>query len=125
MRFFSHFQSMQGGLNPGGGGSDFSTGAWEPPLDIYEQREAYTIVVELPGFDKTQLEVELEGEVLTISGDRAKTVPQGTLHVHQMEIPYGRFTRRVRLPRGIDPDRIQAEYKDGYLLVEVPRSQTR
>ncbi len=100
----------------------FSPTDWEPPLDIYETEDKIVIVAELPGLRKDQVHVTVECTCLVIEGERPKRVPSRTVHVHQMEIPYGRFARRIQLPEGTDVEHIQAKFREGYLRIEVPRS---
>lgn len=71
--------------------------AWEPPVDIYETARDVRVVVALPGVTRTDLEVDLQGDMLVISGRR--TLPPGLRHatLHRLEIPHGRFERRIRL----------------------------
>ena len=103
----------------------FSPIEWEPPLDIYETDSKFVIIAELPGVKKDQVHVSVEQNILTIEGDRPKRVPSRTVHVHQMEIPSGRFARRIQLPAETDVERIEATFREGYLRIEVPRSVTR
>jgi len=98
---------------------------WQPLLDIYEGADGITIVAELPGVEKDQVSVCVEGQALRISGVRHKYVPTDTQRVHQMEIPYGPFSRTVDIPIGSDIDRIEAEYEHGYLTIKIPRKGAR
>ena len=83
------------------------------------------IIAELPGVKKDQVHESVDQNILTIEGERPKRVPSRTVHVHQMEIPYGRFARRIQLPAETDVERIEAKFREGYLRIEVPRSGTR
>ncbi len=96
--------------------------AWRPPVDIYEREDSILVIVELPGVDKEEISITVEENLLKITGVRPKTIPESTQHVHQMEIPYGRFARTVQLPSRADVDHIEAKYNEGYLTVEIPRS---
>jgi len=119
--YFSQIPSMMGSLHGGQRLGQPQSATWQPPVDVYEREDAIVIVVELPGVEKEQISVLVEGDVLKISGVRATRVPDGTRHVHQMEIAYGHFARYLRLSPAINPERINAEYKDGYLTIEIPR----
>lgn len=110
-------------LNPRPQMEAFSPADWEPPLDIYETGHTIVIIAELPGVKKDQVNVTVEQNILTIEGEREKRVPSRTVHVHQMEIPYGRFARRIQLPATADVENIQAKFREGYLKIEVPRSR--
>lgn len=94
---------------------------WEPPVDIYELEDRVLVVAELPGCPKDQVEVTLEGSRLKISARRARHLPEGTIRVHQMEIPTGRFARTVQLPPCSDVDRIEAKFDHGCLTIEIPK----
>ena len=98
--------------------------SWRPCLNMYELKDRYVICVELAGMDPSDIDVEADGEVLRIRGTRARpTVPDppGEVSVHLMEIDSGAFSRKVPLPGDIDPDRVSASYRHGYLWIELPR----
>ncbi len=120
-QFLNEFHGIFGGLGTGSALHGFRGNAWTPPIDVYEAESGFIIVAELPGFDKEALEVQVEQNTLSISGERAQRIPDGARHVHQMEIPCGRFARHIRLPEDIAVDAIDAEYKEGYLIIRLPR----
>jgi len=98
---------------------------WVPPLEVAERGDAYLIAAELPGVRENQVEVAFENNVLTIRGTKAPTfgTPQeGTLRVHVFERQIGAFERSVRLPEYVEGDRIEAQFADGVLLVNVPKA---
>jgi HSP20 family protein len=95
---------------------------WNPAVDIYE-REGHTIIkADLPGVDKKDIEVKLEGRILTLRGTRTsdEEVKEGSYYRH--EIFSGTFERSFTLDEGIDQDKIKAEYKDGVLRLEIPKT---
>ena len=118
---FYEMCAMMGGLGGQSRIQGGSASAWQPLVDIFERRDAILVVVEVPGADKDSLEVVVESGALKISGYRPKQLPEGTEHVHQMEIQYGPFTRILGLPEGVDVDRIEAKYEGGHLTIEIPR----
>jgi len=72
---------------------------WTPPIDVYETEDAVVIAVALPGVSADQLEVAIEDGVLVVAGER--TLPLGRDGIiHRLEIPHGRFERRIELPPG-------------------------
>lgn len=91
--------------------------SWEPPVDVFETAGEYRICVALPGVRSDQLQVLLDGRTLVIGGERSFPVAQGEeALVHRLELPYGRFERRIDLPptvAGIG----HREFADGCLLV--------
>jgi HSP20 family protein len=96
---------------------------WRPPTDVYETEDAFVVVVEVAGMRGTEISVTLEKGVLTIRGLR---IDKGDMKVyHQMEIAYGEFETRVKLPRRIEQDEIEATYSDGFLRVVMPKIQSK
>lgn len=72
---------------------------WEPPVDIFETREAVLVTVALPGVPADQLtELEVRGDELIVAGERRVPAPEEQVALHRLEIPHGRFQRRVTLP---------------------------
>ena len=82
-------------LHPRGGGSEPS---WEPPMDVIETEEEILILVALPGVDPD--EVELDGGTLVISGRRTLPAELRNARILRLELPQGRFERRITLPTG-------------------------
>ncbi len=72
--------------------------SWEPPVDIFETDEELRIIVALPGVDTRDLDVAIDGQTLVIAGLRRPPFDTRGAAVHRLEIPYGRFERRIRLP---------------------------
>lgn len=91
-------------------------GDWTPPLDAYVRDGNYVLRVDLPGVDPEDLDIQVEGRLLTIKGER-KFEEEG--HYHR-ETVHGKFERAVRLPAGIDADRIEARHRNGVIEVSVP-----
>jgi HSP20 family molecular chaperone IbpA len=74
--------------------------AWEPPFDMYETAEALWLVVALPGVPPERLEIRLDSAALAIAGVRPLPEFQRSAVLHRLEIPHGRFERRIELPAG-------------------------
>jgi HSP20 family protein len=89
-----------------------------PALDVRETEDGYLVLVDLPGVKSEDVAVELIDQVLTISGSRA---PMETGEAQRLERPSGSFVRRLTLPKGVDSDKVVAEYKEGVLEVRVPK----
>ena len=102
----------------------FSENAWAPHVDVYETRNEFIIKVELAGVRKEDIKVQLAGRVLTISGQRQDECPEQREHFHLMEISYGNFLRKLKLPDDIDCDNIQAVYESGILKLVLPKAAT-
>lgn len=78
-----------------------STASWEPPADVFVSGDEVSIVVALPGVLSTDVEVSTEGGEVVVRAQRPHPLEGGGQAVRQLEIPYGRFERRVRLPAGV------------------------
>jgi HSP20 family protein len=89
--------------------------AWVPLADVYEEAEHYVIALDLPGVDRSALEIDIEDERLSIRGNRV-IAERPEL---RGERPRGKFDRSFSLPPSIDPERIAAEYKEGVLYVRL------
>jgi HSP20 family protein len=90
--------------------------AWEPPVDLLETEEELWIVVALPGVAKEQLDVLVESGVLIVTGERPMPGRSRGTVIHRLEIPYGRFERRIELPSG-RYDVVRRELVDGCLTL--------
>src|SRR6202008_4991050 len=76
--------------------------------------------VELPGVDPKDVEIHVQGNTLTISGERTSTRETNEADYMQKEISYGSFTRSLVLPEGVDRERVSAEYRNGVLEITAP-----
>ncbi len=95
--------------------------AWEPPVDVLETDRAVLVLVALPGVDLDQAQITLDGGELVFSGVREFPAEMRTAIIHRLELPQGRFERRVRLP----PGRYSAIHRSdgkGCLLVTLKKS---
>jgi HSP20 family protein len=98
-------------------------GDWSPALDAFEDKEKYTVSVELPGMKKEDISVSVHDGMLTVSGERKSEKDGKEGLVHRTERYYGKFTRSVSLPATVHADKVSASYKDGVLTVEVPKAE--
>ena len=74
--------------------------SWEPPVDIFETERELWIIAALPGVELRDLDVSIDGQVLVVAGLRRPPFDTRGASIHRLEIPYGRFERRIRLPGG-------------------------
>lgn len=95
---------------------------WIPAADVYEDEREYLLALDLPGINREGLEVSLDEGRLAIRGDRAAV--EG-LHARRAERPQGRFVRTFSLPDAVDRASISADYKDGVLLLHLPKRDER
>jgi HSP20 family protein len=94
-----------------------------PPINIFQQGHDFVAVVELPGVNKNDIQLEAKGDTLRISGK--KTVDYGDkVSLHRRERVPGSFDRTIAMPVEIDPDRIKAESRDGILAIFIRRAES-
>ncbi|MGC9221329.1 MAG: Hsp20/alpha crystallin family protein [Solirubrobacteraceae bacterium] len=94
--------------------------AWAPALDVVREEGRLVVYADLPGVTPEDVKIEVQDDMLTISGEHAgASEQQGKNHVRR-ERRHGSFYRSMSLPAGVDPDRIQATTKNGVLEVIVP-----
>jgi HSP20 family protein len=98
-------------------------GLWAPPVDIVETDDALVMKVELPGFSKDDIQIELHDNRLTLRGERKYEKEVKEEQYRRRERAYGRFERSFLLPTVIDQDKVTAEFKDGVLELRLPKSQ--
>ena len=94
---------------------------WSPPTDAYETEEAYIVRMEIAGMREEDFEVTIENDTLLISGSRSD-LPERRAY-HQMEIRFGKFATAVGVPEPVNVDGAQAEYKDGFLTIILPKAK--
>lgn len=94
-----------------------------PPVNIAETEKSWCVSVELPGLHEKDIQVQLMGEQLLISGERKWEEEKRNKEYHTVESQYGSFERSIRLPANVrlDPENISATYKRGILEVTVPK----
>lgn len=100
---------------------EMSLGTWAPPVDISEDKDRITLTAELPGFSEDQVEVQMEGGVLTIRGERKFEEEKEGRNYHRLERSYGTFVRSFTLPNNVDRDQIRASFNNGLLEIEMPK----
>ncbi len=96
-------------------------GSLIPSLDVQETDDALTISAEMPGVEEKDIEVTIEDETLLIRGEKKTTHDESDDGYQMIERSYGTFERAVRVPRGIDPDKIDAKLANGVLSVTIPK----
>ncbi len=94
-----------------------------PPVDVYEEGEALVLKAELPGLKKEEINVEIAGHVVTISGKKEKEERVEKKDYHRYERASGSFSRSVTLPAEVQLDKVTAQLKDGVLEVRAPKTE--
>lgn len=98
-------------------------GEWRPAVDISETDDAVIVKAELPGLDPKDVEVSLSGDVLTIKGEKKEEKEEKTKSFHRVERSYGSFVRSVRLPTAVVTDKVEANFKNGVLSIDLPKAE--
>ncbi|MGE5569659.1 MAG: Hsp20/alpha crystallin family protein [Rhodospirillales bacterium] len=96
---------------------------WTPSVDISETDSEYLIKAEIPEVDKKDVKVTVQDGTLTIQGERRQEKEDKGRRYHRVERTYGAFMRTFDLPDGVDEDKLRAEFKDGMLLVHLPKTE--
>lgn len=99
-----------------------SGGGSYPPLNVFRKGDDFIVITELPGLDKSKLEVQVKGNTIRLAGTKSVTHPEKA-SVHRRERLAGRFDRAVALPVEVNPDAVKAEYRDGILALYLPRAE--
>jgi len=94
---------------------------WQPPTDVYEQDGRLIVLVEIAGMREGDFNVTLQSQQLIISGARQRKTREDCAF-HQLEIPFGEFRTEVSLPWLVARDEVSAQYRDGFLRVELPHA---
>lgn len=98
-----------------------ATGDWMPRVDISETDESYAIHAELPAVKREDVQVTVDGGVLTIKGERKQETENKNRKFHRVERAYGSFIRSFTLPESVDTDSISGTFQDGVLNVTIPK----
>jgi HSP20 family protein len=98
-----------------------SGGGTYPPINVFRKGDDFAVLAEVPGVRKSDLEVQVKGRTIRISGTKAVAYPEQA-GLHRRERLAGRFDRAVTLPVEIDADGVQAECRDGILALLLPRA---
>ena len=121
VRFRNNEEGRECCLDPFGQNRFLGRERWTPSTDIAETEESVVILMDLAGLEKDAIKIVREGELLQISGVRARRQVPGMKRFHRMEIEYGPFQKLFRVPRDLDLENIKAEHKDGLLEVILPK----
>ena len=109
------------GQRPGQG--EVGQRLWAPALDIAERPDAYLVTVEVPGIKPEDLDITLEGGVLTVQGERRFQDQSADQQWHRVERRYGAFRRSITLPSQVQEDKVEASFEDGLLQIVVPKAE--
>jgi HSP20 family protein len=97
-------------------------GEWAPTLDVSETKDAMIVKAELPGMESKDIAISLQGDLLTLKGEKTREKEEKDERYHRVERAYGTFVRAVRLPVTVDGGGVTASFKNGLLTVTLPKS---
>jgi HSP20 family protein len=108
---------------PGNGGSTLRR--WVPAMDLVETEDDFVLRADLPGLSEKDVNIELEDNVLTVSGERKSEHEERKEGYYRVERASGAFSRSLTLPEGVDPEAVRASFDRGVLEVRVPKPEER
>jgi HSP20 family protein len=109
----------------GNGRSEVRARRWVPAVDLVETDESLVLRADLPGLEKDDVAIEVKDSVLTLSGERRAEHEDKAEGYYRVERSFGRFSRSLTLPQGVEPDSIDAQFTDGVLEIRIPKPEER
>jgi HSP20 family protein len=100
-----------------------SSRVWSPLVDVYEDKDAIVLKVELPGIQQDEIDIEMAGETLTIRGERKFEDEARRENYIRIERQYGAFQRSFTIGIPIEEDKVKATYRNGILEITIPKSE--
>ena len=122
-RIFRSFGDRFGMLKAENSDEEFENAVWMPMTDIYEDKNTIKVKADLPGMKKEDVKISFSNGKLSISGERLQEKEDKDAECHRLERTYGKYYRSFTLPEGIKADKIEANFKDGQLIVSVPKAE--
>ncbi|REL33069.1 Hsp20/alpha crystallin family protein [Rhodohalobacter sp. SW132] len=101
------------------------TSTFSPSINISETENNFNIEVEVPGMKKDDINVDIENNVLTVSGERKHETEEKERRFHRVETRYGSFSRTFQLPDHVDSENIEATYADGVLNIQLGKREEK
>lgn len=125
---FGEFQTLQDRMNRLFESSfrqnDRDFGAWMPAVDIFEEGDTLKLQAELPGLDEKEIDLQVENNILTIRGERKREKEFNEDGYFRSERLFGQFSRSFSLPTTVDPEKINASFRNGILSVTLPKKES-
>jgi len=129
LREFSTMQDRMNRMNrlfresysPEGPEEALTTTSFAPPVDIYEDEHTITLELEVPGIDEKDIDVRVEGNTLSVHGERKIEKEEKEENFRRVERQYGSFTRSFTLPSSVDPAQVSADYDKGVLKIRLAK----
>ena len=112
---------FRGSFNPERPEEALTTTSLAPPVDIYEDEHKIALKIEVPGIDEKDIDVRIEGNTLTVHGERKLEKEEKEENFRRVERHYGSFTRSFTLPGSVDTGQVSADYDKGMLKISLPK----
>jgi HSP20 family protein len=110
------------GARTGGNGN---ARRWVPAMDLAETEDELILTADLPGLDEDDISIEIKDGTLTLAGERKDTRQSEGRGYHRVERSFGRFSRTMSMPRGVDAESVRAHFHQGVLEVHIPKPEER
>jgi HSP20 family protein len=124
-RLFNTFFDAPATGGGGGGGNGGAARRWIPSMDLVETEDHFVLRADLPGLSEEDVSIELEDNVLTLSGERKAEHEEKKEGYYRVERSFGQFRRSLTLPEGVDAEGINATFDKGVLEVRIPKPEER
>lgn len=95
---------------------------WYPALDLVEEKDRLVAHLEMPGVDPSEVQIQLQGDLLTIQGERKSETKSEQGKILKREQVVGTFTRTVQLPYSVQSDKVKASYRNGVMTIHLPKA---
>ncbi|MGQ9858503.1 MAG: Hsp20/alpha crystallin family protein [Thermodesulfobacteriota bacterium] len=100
-----------------------ATRQWIPSVDVSETAKEVIVQAELPGMDPKDIDISIQGNVLTLKGERKQEKEEEGANYHRIERSFGSFSRTLQLPAEVDMDKVSAVYRNGILKITMPKTE--
>lgn len=95
---------------------------WVPSVDVSETAKEVLVQAELPGMDPKEIDIAIQGNLLTLKGERRQEKEEEGANYHRIERSFGSFSRAIQLPAEVDVEKVSAVYKNGVLTITMPKT---
>ncbi|MFQ5964949.1 MAG: Hsp20/alpha crystallin family protein [Candidatus Scalinduaceae bacterium] len=100
-----------------------SSTPWQPPTDVYETEKDIIVKMAVSGLKPEDISVLFSDYVLTVSGERSDNSAHQKICFYQVEIRYGYFERKIKVPKNVDANNIRATYEGGFIMIVIPKAE--
>lgn len=122
-KIFNTLENKIGSIAPAEIDEGYENAVWAPLTDVYEDKDGYTLKIDLPGIKKEDVKINYVKGKLSICGERNQETESKDAKWTRIEKIYGKYYRAFNLPEEIQADKISAEFKDGLLTIRVPKAE--